>query len=328
MTSRRLLMQASLAAPALALLPRPARAAYPDRPIRVIVPFAAGGNTDILGRILTQRMSERLGQAMVVENRTGAGGSVGAELVARAAPDGYTLLFGAGGPLTANPVLMARIPYDVERDFMPVGMVGILPMVCQVSTKVPVRDMTEFVALMRARPGEITVATPGQGSAGHLALELILAAAQLRAQHVPYRGGSAMIPDLISGTVDAAFVELPSALPLHRDRQAPIIAIATPEPFPLLRGVQTFDQAGFPGFTAGSYGGLLAPANTPAEIFGALQSAFAATMAEPAVISRVSEVGAIPGSAAQRTPAGFASFLREELAKARRAAQLAGLRPS
>ena len=327
MTSRRLLLRSAAAAPLISASGR-ARAAYPDKPIRVIVPFAAGGNTDILGRILTQRMAERLGQPMVVENRTGAGGSVGAEMVARAAPDGYTLLFGAGGPLTANPVLMARIPYDVERDFMPVGLVGILPMVCQVSTKVPVRNMTEFVALLRARPGEISIATPGQGSAGHLALELILAAAQVRAQHVPYRGGSAMIPDLISGTVDAAFVELPSALPLHRDRQAPIIAIATPEPFPLLRGVQTFDQAGFPGFTAGSYGGLLAPARTPAEVFGALQTAFAATMAEPAVISRVAEVGAIPGSAEQQSPAGFAAFLRQELEKARRAAQLAGLQPS
>jgi len=328
MTSRRRLIQTAFAAPALAALPLAARAAWPDRPIRVIVPFAAGGNTDILGRILTQRMAERIGQAMVVENRTGAGGSVGAELVARATPDGYTLLFGAGGPLTANPVLMARIPYDVERDFLPIGMVGILPMVCQVSSKVPVRNMTEFVALMRARPGEITVATPGQGSAGHLALELILAAAQVRAQHVPYRGGSAMIPDLISGTVDAAFVELPSALPLHRERQAPIIAIATPEPFPLLQGVQTFDQAGFPGFTAGSYGGLLAPAGTPPEVLAALQRGFAATMAEPAVVSRVAEVGAIPGSAVQQTPAGFATFLREELVKARRAAQLAGLQPS
>jgi len=328
MTSRRLLLRTALAAPALALLPRAASAAWPDRPIRVIVPFAAGGNTDILGRILTQRMGERLGQPMVVENRTGAGGSVGAEMVARATPDGYTLLFGAGGPLTANPVLMARIPYDVERDFMPVGMVGILPMVCQVSTKVPARNMTEFVALLRARPGEVTIATPGQGSAGHLALELVLAAAQVRAQHVPYRGGSAMIPDLISGTVDAAFVELPSALPLHRDRQAPIIAIATADPSPLLRGVQTFEQAGFPGFTAGSYGGLLAPANTSPESFATLERAFAATMAEPAVISRVAEVGAIPGSATQQTPAGFAAFLREELAKARRAAGLAGLRPS
>ncbi|WP_421993675.1 Bug family tripartite tricarboxylate transporter substrate binding protein [Roseococcus sp.] len=252
MTSRRSLLRAALAAPMLSVLPHAAQAAYPDRPIRVIVPFAAGGNTDILGRILLQRMAERMGQAMVIENRAGAGGSVGAEMVARATPDGYTLLFGAGGPLTANPVLMARIPYDVERDFLPVGMVGILPMVCQVSTKVPARNMTEFVALLRARPGEITIATPGQGSAGHLALELVLAAAHLRAQHVPYRGGSAMIPDLISGTVDAAFVELPSALPLHRDRQAPIIGIATPQPSPLLRGVQTFGEAGFPGFTAGS----------------------------------------------------------------------------
>ncbi|MDB5414951.1 MAG: Tricarboxylate transport protein TctC [Rubritepida sp.] len=329
MPKRRLLLQGALAAPFLAVAwPREAQAAYPDHPMRVIVPFAAGGNTDILARILTTRMSERIGSAMVIENRAGAGGSVGAELVARATPDGYTLLFGAGGPLTANPVLQARIPYDVERDFIPIGMVGILPMVCQVSNRLPARNLTEFIALMRARPGEVTVATPGNGSAAHLALELVMAGSGTRASHVPYRGGSAMIPDLISGTVDACFVELPSALPLHRDNQARIVAIATPEPFPLLPGVQTFIEAGFPGFTAGSYGGLLAPTGTPPAILATLHTALASTLAEAAVLSKIAEVGAIPGTEAQRTPEGFAEFLRVELANARRAADLAGLKPS
>jgi tripartite-type tricarboxylate transporter receptor subunit TctC len=324
MWSRRLLLAA---APSLAIT-RKAAAAYPDRPIRVVVPFAAGGNTDILARILTARMAERLGTPMVIENRAGAGGSVGAELVARATPDGYTLLFGAGGPLTANPVLQARLPYDVERDFRPIGLVGILPMVCQITPRLAVRNLADLLGMMRARPGLVTVATPGNGSAAHLTLELLMANANIRTSHVPYRGGSAMIPDLISGAVEVALVERPSALPLHRDNQAPIIAIAAQERSALLPNVGTFIEAGLPGFTAGSYGGLLAPSAASPEVITALQTALSATLAEPAVLSRIAEVGAIPSIEVQRTPEGFSAFLRQELSNARRAAELAGLRPA
>ena len=325
MLSRRLL----LAGPALAAaIHRPALAAYPDRPIRVVVPFAAGGNTDILARILTTTMAERLGRPMVIDNRAGAGGSIGADMVAKAAADGYTLLFGAGGPLTANPVLQANIPYDVQRDFRAIGLVAILPMICQVGARTPARSLTELIALMRARPGQVTVATPGSGSAAHLALELLMAGANVRATHVPYRGGAAMIPDLINGTLDAGMVELPSALPQHREGTAPIVALATTERSPLLPGVQTFIEAGLPGFTAGSYGGLLAPAGVPAEVVAALGRAFLATVQDGAVQSRIADVGAVPSASEQRTPEGFAAFLTHELTNARRAAQLAGLRPS
>lgn len=328
MTTRRLFLGAS-AAPLLAsALPRRAFAAYPDRPIRLIVPFAAGGNTDILARIVAGPMSERLGRPLAIENRLGAGGSVGAEAVARAVPDGYTLLFGAGGPLTANPVLQPNLSYDVARDFRPIGLVGILPMVCQVGTRLGVTTLTQFIEILRTREGRVTVATPGNGSAAHLALELFMAGANVRATHVPYRGGSAMVPDLITGTVDAGFVELPSALPLHRENKAPIVAIATPARSPHLPGVQTFIEAGLPGYTAGSYGGLLAPGATAPGIIATLHAALQATLEEPAVQSRIVEVGAILGSAAQRTPAGFAAFLEAELANARRAATLAGLRPA
>lgn len=326
MISRRLLLgtAASLAA---ATIIRSA-IAYPDRPIRMIVPFAAGGNTDILARLVAGPMTERLGRPIVIENRAGAGGSLGAELVARAPADGYTLLFGAGGPLTANPVLQANIPYDVERDFRPIGLVGILPMICQVTARLPARSLTELIALMRQRDGALTIATPGSGSAAHLALELLLAGANVKATHVPYRGGSAMIPDLISGTVDAGMVELPSALPLHQEGKAPIIANATEARSAHLPGVQTFIEAGLPNFTAGSYGGLLAPAATPAEVIGKLHAALTATLDDAAIQVRIGEVGAILASPGQRTPDGFMQFLRDELANARRAALLAGLSPS
>ena len=328
MITRRLLMGAAASSAALSLT-RPAFAStYPERSIRLIVPFAAGGNTDILARLVATPMSERLARPIVIENRTGAGGSVGAELVARAAPDGYTLLFGAGGPLTANPVLQPNITYDVERDFQPIGLVGILPMICQVPARNPARTLTDLIAQMRARDGALTVATPGSGSAAHLALELLMASAGVRATHVPYRGGSAMIPDLISGVVDAGMVELPSALPLHRDGVAPIVAIATRERSAHLPGVQTFIEAGLAGFTAGSYGGLLAPAGVPAAVTAALHDALGVALSQSSVQARIAEVGAIPAASEHRTPDGFAGFLRQELANARRAAELAGLRPS
>ncbi len=325
MTTRRLLLGAA-AAPFL--LPGRAQAAYPDRAIRLIVPFAPGGNTDILARITATRMSERLGRPIPVETRTGAGGSVGAEAAARATADGYTLLFGSGGPLTANPVLQPNLNYDVARDFKPIGLVGILPMVCQVGPRLGVTTLPQFIEVLRARQGQVTVATPGSGSAAHLALELFMAGAGVRATHVPYRGGSAMVPDLISGVVDAGFVELPSALPLHRDNKARIIGVATPEHSPHLPGVGTFIEAGLPGYTAGSYGGVLAPSGTPAEIIGTLHAALRATLEEAAVQARIIEVGAILATPAQRSPEGFADFLAQELANARRAATLAGLRPA
>jgi tripartite-type tricarboxylate transporter receptor subunit TctC len=325
MISRRLLLGA--AAPLAAASIIRSAIAYPDRPMRMIVPFAAGGNTDILARLVAGPMAERLGRPIVIENRAGAGGSLGAELVARAPADGYTLLFGAGGPLTANPVLQANIPYDVERDFRPIGLVGILPMICQVTARLPARSLTELIALMRQRDGALTVATPGR-CADLASVELLLAGANVRATHVPYRGGSAMIPDLISGTVDAGMVELPSALPLHQEGKAPIIAIATEARSAHLPGVQTFIEAGLPNFTAGSYGGLLAPAATPAEVIGKLHAALTATLDDAAIQTRIGEVGAILASPGQRTPDGFAQFLRDELANARRAARLAGLSPS
>jgi tripartite-type tricarboxylate transporter receptor subunit TctC len=201
-------------------------------------------------------------------------------------------------------------------------------MICQVTARLPARSLTELIALMRQRDGALTVATPGSGSAAHLALELLMAGANVRATHVPYRGGSAMVADLISGTVDAGMVELPSALPLHQDGKAPIIAIATQARSARLPGVQTFIEAGLPNFTAGSYGGVLAPAATPAEIIAKLHAALAAVLDEAATQSRINEVGAILSSPEQRTPDGFARFLSDELANARRAARLAGLSPS
>jgi tripartite-type tricarboxylate transporter receptor subunit TctC len=318
----------ALAAPGLALLrSAPARAAWPERPIRVIVPFTAGGNTDVMARLVAEPMAARLGRPLVVENRPGGGGTIGAEAVARAQPDGYTVLLGSGGTLTANPVLQARLPYDAERDFRPVGLIGKVPLVLVAGPRLRQEDWPAVQAAARAQPGGIAIASPGTGSVGHLALELLMQATGARFTHVPYRGGGALVPDLIAGNVDAAILELTTALPLHQDGKARILAVAATARWPQLPGTPSFIEAGVPGFTATSYGGMMLPARTPDEVASVLQNALAATLAEPAVQARLASLGAVAASGAEATPEGFAGFLREELAQARRAAELAGLKP-
>jgi tripartite-type tricarboxylate transporter receptor subunit TctC len=318
----------ALAAPGLALLrPLPARAAWPERPIRVIVPFTAGGNTDVMARLVAEPMTARLGRPLVVENRPGGGGTIGAEAVARAQPDGYTVLLGSGGTLTANPVLQARLPYDAERDFRPVGLIGKVPLVLVAGPRLRQEDWPAVQAAARAQPGGIAIASPGTGSVGHLALELLMQATGARFTHVPYRGGGALVPDLIAGNVDAAILELTTALPLHQDGKARILAVAATARWPQLPGIPSFIEAGVPGFTATSYGGMMLPARTPDDVAGVLQTALAATLAEPAVQARLASLGAVAASGAEVTPAGFSEFLREELARARHAAELAGLKP-
>jgi tripartite-type tricarboxylate transporter receptor subunit TctC len=209
-----------------------------------------------------------------------------------------------------------------------VALLATVPVIVVVRPESPFRSIADIIAAARARGAGISYASFGIATPPHLIGERIGLEAGRRMTHVPYRGGAAMVPDLLSGGVDAGFVELPSALPMHRDNTARIVAVATPERSSHIPGVQTFIEAGLPGFTAGSYGGLLAPAATPPDVVATLQVAFLATLAEAEVQSRIIEVGAVLSSAAQRTPEGFAEFLAVELVNARRAAALAGLRPA
>ncbi|MCO6415119.1 tripartite tricarboxylate transporter substrate binding protein, partial [Siccirubricoccus sp. KC 17139] len=188
MPQRRALLAAALALPAL---PRPARAQpFPDKPLRMIVPFAAGTSSDIQGRLIASFMEKTLGQPMVVENRAGGGGTVGAELVAKARPDGHTLLLGSNGPLTVNPVLQPRLPYDVEKELAPIALVSRSPLTVAVKADSPFRSLGELVAAAKAKPGDLTIGSSGQGSATHFLIEQLMAAAGIRLTHVPYRGSS------------------------------------------------------------------------------------------------------------------------------------------
>jgi tripartite-type tricarboxylate transporter receptor subunit TctC len=324
MTSRRQL----LAAAAMVAAARDAAAqAWPDRPVRVIVPFAAGGNADVIARILQPRLQERLGQPVVVENRPGAGGSVGAEAVARARPDGTTLLIGSNGPLSVNPVVQARLPYDAARDFAPVAMAMQVPHCLVVQAASPHRSLADVVAASRAQADAIGIGTAGVASATHLSLESFKAASGARLLHVPYRGGGAAVPDFIAGNLPMLFTEFSTALPLHRDGRGRIVAVASAQRLAALPDAPTMIEQGVMGFTAASYVGLLAPAGTPEPAMRALAAAMAAIVAEPDFVARMAAMGGEAASGALATPAGFAAFIAADLERSRAAARAADIRP-
>jgi tripartite-type tricarboxylate transporter receptor subunit TctC len=322
--SRRALLRLAGAAPAAIALP--ALAAYPDRPVRVVVPFAPGGNGDVMARLVAPGMGARLGQVLVVDNRAGAGGAVGAEQVARGRADGYTLLWGAGGPLVNAPLLMRNPPYDPVRDFAPIGLASLMPGVIVVRTEVPVRSLRELVDHTRGGRS-LTMGTSGVGGANHVPLELFKAATGANLIHVPYRGGGAAVPDMIAGNVDGMLTEFSSVLDLHREGRVRILGIGSRERSPLLPEVETFIEFGLADFTASSFSGYWAPAGTPAEAIGPLVGALQSVMAQPAVVERMVALGAVPATREQQTPEGTADFLRIEIARAKKAIELAGIKP-
>jgi len=320
--SRRVALAALGSMPAL--LPWSARAAFPDRPIRIIVPFAPGGNVDIVTRVVGEKLLTELGQPIVVENRTGAGGSIGAEQVARATPDGYTLLMGSSGPLTVNPFVQAKMGYDPLKDFVPIGLTSLVPHAIMVHESVPAKSLQELIALSKTQ--QVTTGTAGAGSATHLTLERFNMQSGARLVHVPYRGGGALIPDLLAGNISSAMTEFSSALPQHRGGKARFLAIAATQRSALASDVPTMSESGVTDFTAASYVGLLAPTGTPAEIVERLQKALAAALTQPATQDKLRELGSEVAAPAQMTSAGFAAYIAQEYERSREAAQLAGLK--
>jgi len=321
---RRLIAGLGLGA-AVTLLPRAALAAFPDHPIRLIVPFAAGGNADIVGRIVGERISNALGQPVVVDNRGGAGGSIGAEAVARATPDGYTLLVGSNGPLTVNPFVQAKLGYDSLKDFAPIALTSYVPHVVILSNSVAAQTVAELIALSKKE--QISIATSGVGSATHMTLERFKAQTGANIVHVPYRSGGALMPDLIGGSIQAAVTELSTALPLHKGGQAHIVAIAAAQRSKLAEDIPTFIESGVKDFTAASYIGILAPAGTPPAIIAQLQKAVADGLNSGSTPDKLRDMGSEIATPEQMTPAGFAAFIRTDYASMGEAAKLAGLVP-
>lgn len=323
--SRRSLITALSAAPFATLLPRSAFAAYPDRPIRLICPFAAGGNADLVARIVGEGMSPSLGQAIVIENRTGAGGGLGAAAVATSAPDGYTLLTGSNGPLTVNPFVQAKLPYDPLKDFVPIGLANLAPHSIVLHNSVPAKTVQELVELSKKQ--QITLATSGVGSASHMTLARFIAATGANITHVPYRGGGALVGDVLAGTVSGAMTEVSTLLEHHGQGKVRIVAVASSKRIAKIADVPTMIESGVKDFTAASYVGVLAPSKTPAEIVAQLEKALIKALADKSAQDKFLASGAELVPEDLQTSKGFAAYIQKEYDNSREAAKLAGLKP-
>src|SRR6476646_12175784 len=325
MLTRRTLLTAAAAAPLVSALPRAARAAYPDKPIRLIVPFAAGGNADFVARLCAEGMKETLGQPIVVEYRTGAGGSLGADQAAHAAPDGYTLFTGSNGPLTVNPFVQAKLNYDPLKDFVAIGLANLAPHCIVLHNSVPAKSVTELVELSKKQ--QITLGTSGVGSASHMTLARFNAATGAKITHVPHRGGGALVGDVLAGTVFGAMTEVSTLVEHHNQGKIRILAVAAQKRPAKIPDVPTMIESGVKDFTAASYVGVLAPAKTPADIVTMLEKALIKALADKGIQEKFINSGAELVPEAQQTSKGFTDYIKQEYENSREAAKLAGLKP-
>jgi tripartite-type tricarboxylate transporter receptor subunit TctC len=291
-------------------LPSAAQAqTYPDRPIRLIAPFPAGGLADVLARAVGDQMTKSLGQPVVVENRTGAGGNTGALAVATAAPDGYTLLMSSAGILTANPFLYAKMPFDVETAFIPVSNVAEMSMLLVVHPNVEAKTLKDFVALAKARPGKLNFGSPGIGTTGHLGLAMFMHAAKVQITHVPYRGAAPAVQDLIAGQIDGVVDNPPTVISHIEGGKLRPLAVAAKSRMKLLPDVPTAAEGGVANYEASSWFGIAAPAGTPAPIVERLHKEIAAAVRSPAMQERFAKSGA---QLVGNTPQEFAAQIRTE----------------
>ena len=296
---------------------------YPTRPVRLIVPFAPGGSVDISSRVLAGPLSELLGQQVVVDNRSGASGSIGAAIVAKAAPDGYTLVAGSSGSMTANRAVYSNLPYDSLRDFVPISMINITPMVIVTYPGLPVTTVKELIELARTRPGKIAVASAGTGTSNHLALELFQSKVDAKYLHVPFKGTGAAYTDLIGGQVHVMFDQIASAIGHVNGGRLRAIAVTTLHRSSVLPNTPTVDESGVKGYDAASFTGILAPARTPQKVVDRLHAAVVKAAQHPAVLARFKELAADPKTTTQQE---FSQFMREDIAKWQKVAQLANIK--
>jgi len=297
---------------------------WPSKPIRIISPYPPAGANDLLARIIAPKLSEQLGQPVVVENRAGATGNIGAELVAKAPADGYTLLMGQAGNLTINISLMAKMPFDPVRDFSPVTMVASTPNVLVVHPSLPVRTVKDLIALAKAKPGQINYATSGIGSPGHLAAELLNKSAGIRLVHIPYKGAAPALLDVVAGNAHLYFTSAVSAQPFIPSGRLRMVAVASAKRSPSLPEVPTVAEAGFPEFDVSSWWGVVAPASTPREVVMRLQVEIHRVIALPEIRTKLAEQGL---DIATNTPEQFAAYIKSETAKWAKLIREVGVKP-
>ena len=308
-----LLTLLALAAPSLAC----AEGAWPDRPVRIVVPFAPGGTTDILARAVAPELSKAFGQQFVVDNKAGAGGNVGAEIVSKSAPDGYTLLMGTVGTHGINKALYNKLPYDPQKDFAPITLVAGVPNVMVVNAEkarsLNINTVNDFIKYAKAHPGQLNMASSGNGTSIHLAGELFKSMTGIYMTHIPYRGSGPALMDLVGGSMDVMFDNLPSSMQQIKGGKLKALAVTSAQRSAALPDIPTVEEAaGLKGFEASSWFGLLAPAGTPPDIVHRIQREVTKSLGTPAVREKLLAQGAIPGG---NTPEEFARMIDAEIRK-------------
>ena len=298
---------------ALPSIPSTAQPAFPNRPLKLIVGFAPGGSTDIIGRIVAQRLSERLGQSVVVENRAGAGGTIGADATAKAPPDGYTLTLGTTSTHAIAAGAYSKLPYDSVADFTQISQVAITPYLLVVNPQVKANSLAEFVALAKSQPGKLNYASAGNGTATHLAMEMLKDAAGIDLVHIPYKGNAPADVAILAGDVQAVFGSMPALLQNTKANKLRPLAVGTIARSPALPDVPTVAEQGYPGFEAALWLGVMGPANMPKAVVDRLHSEIVAIVATPEFKSAMDANGAEPISS--KTPNEFRDMLREQVGK-------------
>jgi len=286
--------------------------AYPSRPVRIVVPATAGDGSDVLARTIAKSLTESMGQPFVIDNKPGAGGSLAADAVAKATPDGYTIFLANGSTHGPTPSLYPNLPYDSVRDFAPITMISSAANVLVVGAGVRASTVAEFIALAKKQPGKMTLASAGNGSISHLSAELLKSMAGIDVLHVPYKGASPALVDIASGQVDGMVINIPTVLPLLQGGKLKILGVTSLKPAASLPNVPTLDASGVPGYETTAWFGFMVPAKTPPEIVQALYTKTRQALAQPEVKATLARQGAEP---ADMTPLEFSAFVRNHIAK-------------
>ena len=306
------MMRRAACALVLAALAAPAWAQdFPSKPIKLVVPYAPGGGADGVARIVAKTVSESIGQPIVIENKGGAGAIVGTDLVAKAEPDGYTLLLGQSGPISLNPAVYKSLPYDPQKDFAPISMTTAYPYILVVNADLPVKTLAEFVALAKAKPGTMNYGSTGVGAANHLVAELFNSKAGLKMTHIPYRGTALATADLVAGQLTMVFGDPISVLPHIQSGKLRALAVTSLQRSSVAPTVPTIAESGYPGFEALAWHGIMAPARTPPDIIAKLNKEIVKAVNDPATKALlVNQAMQTIGS----TPEEFAAFIRNDIA--------------
>ena len=284
---------------------------FPSRPLKLVVPYAPGGGADSVARIVAKKVSENIGQPIVIENKGGAGSIVGTDLVAKAEPDGYTLLLGQSGPISINPAVYKTLPYDPVKDFAPITMTTAYPYVLVVNSESPAKNLQEFVALAKSKPGAMNYGSTGVGAANHLVAELFNSKAGLKMTHVPYRGTALAVGDLLAGTLNVVFGDPISVLPHIKSGKLRALAVTSLERSPVAPEVPTVAESGYPGFEALAWHGILAPAKTPPAVIKKLNAEIVKALADPATKELLAnQAMQVVGN----SPEAFAAFIQKDIA--------------